>query len=76
MDILAHTLWVGAGLALVRRRWPVKARTVALTIGLAALPDLIQLRPSRRGGWPAMERLQRCARTRSPCRAMSQTCRP
>jgi len=45
MDILAHTLWAGAGLALARRRWQVNARSVALTMGLAALPDLLHLLP-------------------------------
>lgn len=48
MDILAHTLWAGAAMALVRRRWPLRelrARTVALTMTLAALPDVFHLLP-------------------------------
>jgi hypothetical protein len=45
MDILAHTMWAGAGLTLARRRWPVKGRTLALTMVLAALPDLFHLLP-------------------------------
>ena len=45
MDIVAHTLWAGAGLALARRRWPQPPRTAALTIGLAALPDVLHLLP-------------------------------
>jgi hypothetical protein len=45
MDILAHTLWAGVGVVLLRRRMPVAPRTVALTLGLAALPDLLQLLP-------------------------------
>lgn len=45
MDIFAHTLWAGAGVTLLRRRGPVAPRTVALTLGLAALPDLLHLLP-------------------------------
>ena len=45
MDILAHSLWAGAGVALLRRRRPMAARTVALTMALAALPDLLHLLP-------------------------------
>ncbi len=45
MDILAHTLWAGAGLTLARRRRPVRPRTLALTMGLAALPDVFHLLP-------------------------------
>ena len=48
MDILAHTLWAGAGIALWRRhapRQPIASRTAALTIGLAALPDMLPLLP-------------------------------
>ncbi|MEQ1803836.1 MAG: hypothetical protein ABL900_00515 [Burkholderiaceae bacterium] len=41
MDILAHTLWAGAGVALARRNTP----TLALTMALAALPDLFHLLP-------------------------------
>lgn len=48
MDILAHTLWAGAGIALWRRhapKQPIASRTTALTIGFAALPDLLPLLP-------------------------------
>ena len=45
MDILAHTLWAGAGVALARRRWPIATRTAAATLMLAALPDVVQLLP-------------------------------
>lgn len=45
MDIVAHTLWAGAGLALARRHWALPPRTVAITMGLAALPDLLHLLP-------------------------------
>ena len=45
MDIFAHTLWAGAGVAVLRRRWPIAPRTAALTLGLAALPDLLHLVP-------------------------------
>jgi hypothetical protein len=45
VDILAHSLWAGAGLALARHRWPAQARTVALTMTLAALPDVFHLLP-------------------------------
>jgi hypothetical protein len=50
MDILAHTLWAGAGVTLLRRRVQVAPRTAALTVGLAALPDLLHLLPIV-GGW-------------------------
>lgn len=49
MDILAHTLWAGAGVALLRRRRPVAPGTVAVAMGLAALPDLLHLLPIM--GW-------------------------
>lgn len=45
MDLLAHALWAGAGVALLRRRRPVDRRTVALTVGLAVLPDIPHLLP-------------------------------
>ena len=45
MDIVAHTLWAGVGVALLRRRRPIPPRTVAATLGLAALPDVLQLLP-------------------------------
>jgi hypothetical protein len=51
MDILAHALWAGAGVALARRRWPVSTRTAAVTIGLAVAPDVPHLLPIV--GWSA-----------------------
>lgn len=45
MDIVAHTLWAGAGVALWQRRAAVPRRTAAWTIGLAALPDVLQMIP-------------------------------
>ena len=45
MDILAHGLWAGAGMALWARRRQVSGRTVAMTVSLAALPDLVHLLP-------------------------------
>jgi hypothetical protein len=45
MDILAHTLWAGVGVALLRRRRPVPTRTAVATLGLAALPDVLHLLP-------------------------------
>jgi hypothetical protein len=45
VDIVAHTLWAGAGLALAARRWPVARRTTLLTLLLAALPDVFHLLP-------------------------------
>lgn len=49
MDILAHTLWAAAGATLVHRRRALSRRTVLLTLGLAALPDLVHLLPL--AGW-------------------------
>ena len=45
MDIVAHTLWAGVGMALLRRRLPIPTRTVVATLGLAALPDVLHLLP-------------------------------
>jgi hypothetical protein len=45
MDIVAHTLWAGIGVALLRRRRPVPARTAAATMVMAALPDVMHLLP-------------------------------
>ena len=49
MDILAHALWVGAGVALARRRRAIPTRTLIATVVLAALPDLFHLLPI--AGW-------------------------
>ncbi|WP_298835422.1 hypothetical protein [uncultured Piscinibacter sp.] len=45
MDIVAHTLWAGLGAAALARRRPVARGTVAATMTLAALPDVIQMLP-------------------------------
>jgi hypothetical protein len=45
MDIVAHGLWVGIGVALARRRWPITRREAAATVALAIVPDLAQLLP-------------------------------
>jgi hypothetical protein len=45
MDILAHSLWAGAGVALLGRRMLVSRLTAAVTITLAALPDVFQMLP-------------------------------
>lgn len=51
MDIVAHSLWAGVGVALLRRRLSLSPRTTALTIGLAALPDLLQMLPVLAWWW-------------------------
>jgi LexA-binding, inner membrane-associated putative hydrolase len=45
MDIVAHTLWAGIGVTLARSRWPIAPKIVALTMALAALPDLAHALP-------------------------------
>ena len=45
MDILAHTLWAGAAVALLGRRLPIKPTVATATIALAALPDVLQMLP-------------------------------
>lgn len=45
MDIVAHTLWAGVGVAWLARRRPVSRTTAAATMTLAALPDAIQALP-------------------------------
>ena len=45
MDILAHTLWVGAAAALASRHRVLSRGTVVGALGLAALPDLLHLVP-------------------------------
>lgn len=45
MDIVAHTLWAGAGMAVLHRQRPIAPRTVAATLGLAAVPDVLHLLP-------------------------------
>jgi LexA-binding, inner membrane-associated putative hydrolase len=45
MDIVAHALWAGIGVAALRRRRPITPATAALTVAAAALPDVLQLLP-------------------------------
>ena len=49
MDIFAHALWAGAGVALAHRRWTVPTHTLIATVVLAALPDVFHLLPI--AGW-------------------------
>ncbi len=49
MDIIAHTLWVAAGAAVLHRRRPLARSTVVVTLVLADLPDVIHLLPI--AGW-------------------------
>lgn len=60
MDIVAHGLWVGIGLAVVARRRPISRRTALFTVGLAVLPDIVHLMPLlgmavwKPGGWATL----------------------
>ena len=45
MDILAHTLWAGAGATMLGRRRPIAPATVVATMTAAALPDIVQMLP-------------------------------
>jgi len=45
MDILAHGLWAGVGMAALHRMRPVSRREAAGAVALAVLPDLAQLLP-------------------------------
>ena len=45
MDILAHTLWAAMGAQAARRSYSLTPRTVGLTAGLAAMPDLGHMLP-------------------------------
>ncbi len=45
MDILAHTLWAGVGVAVLRRHRAVTPRTAVATVALAALPDVMHMLP-------------------------------
>lgn len=42
MDLLAHAVWAGIGVAWARRRWVVSRRTAVGTVALAVVPDLLQ----------------------------------
>ena len=45
MDILAHGLWAGIGVAIARRRCSVTRRLAVATVALAVLPDIVQTIP-------------------------------
>lgn len=45
MDILAHALWVGVGIAAAQSRRPVSRHTAAMTVALAIAPDLGHMLP-------------------------------
>jgi LexA-binding, inner membrane-associated putative hydrolase len=49
MDIVAHTLWVAAGVTVLHRRRPLSKSTVINCLVLAALPDVLHLLPI--AGW-------------------------
>ena len=49
MDILAHGLWAGVGAVALQRRLRLTRSTVAVTVGMALLPDVVHLLPSL--GW-------------------------
>lgn len=60
MDILAHALWAGIGVAAVARRCAVTRHFAVLAVGLAVAPDIVQLLPvvgwtaSQPGGWATL----------------------
>ena len=45
MDIVAHALWAGAGIALARRRFNMPRRVALATVVCAVLPDVVHLVP-------------------------------
>lgn len=45
MDVLAHGLWAGIGCAFAARRVPLSRATVAWTVALAVLPDVVHALP-------------------------------
>ena len=45
MDILAHALWAGIGVAAASRRIAISRRTAVATVAAAVAPDLLQLLP-------------------------------
>lgn len=45
MDILAHTLWAGAGVQLLGRKRHISPKAKAVTMALSALPDIFQMLP-------------------------------
>lgn len=60
MDILAHGLWVGIGAAWMHRHRRLDRRTAAVAVGLAVVPDIVQLLPLVHealfspGGWAVL----------------------
>lgn len=61
MDMLAHALWAGVGVAVLRRRMPVPRKVAAATVALAVLPDVAQFLPllawyiGGDGSWAALQ---------------------
>ena len=45
MDVIAHGLWVGIGLAAVAHKRRITRRTAVATVAMAVVPDLPQLIP-------------------------------
>ncbi len=60
MDIVAHTVWAGVGVALLSRRRPIPRQAAVATLVWAALPDVAHLLPIvawwvfGKGGWDAV----------------------
>jgi hypothetical protein len=60
MDIFAHGLWVGIGVAVAARHRAIARRTAVLTVVLAIAPDLAHLLPLvaqalfSEGGWATL----------------------
>ena len=49
MDIVAHGLWAGIGVAVAAQRWEISPGTAVATVAMAVLPDLAQLLPMQGG---------------------------
>jgi hypothetical protein len=45
VDIVAHGVWAGLGIALAQRRWAISRRDAIATVVLATAPDVVQLAP-------------------------------
>jgi hypothetical protein len=60
MDIFAHGLWAGIGVAAAAQRWPIPRCTAVAIVVLAMAPDLAQLLPLiiaaviTDGGWATL----------------------
>ena len=60
MDIVAHGLWAGVGVALARRHRPIPDRVAVSAVVMAVVPDLAQLLPLlvtalfAEGGWSVL----------------------